>query len=136
MGLTFHSHEEITSESPNISVGLQPVDHPEVYEKLLSCHCVRLVQRAYYFNDHSLCQDCYYHLDPDDQDLYADSASHYICGQPGCIRAAHCKLCGIRIAQLYPTIICHECIEKYFELTPIDKHLLTQGMIIIPVISR
>jgi hypothetical protein len=136
MGVTFRSHEERISEFPNLPDGLVPVDHPEVYEELLSCHCVQLVQRTYYFNDHSLCQDCYYHLDPDDQDLYADSASHYMCGQPGRLRAAYCRLCNIRIARLYPAITYCKCIEEYLELIPIEKHLLTQGIIIISVISR
>ncbi|XP_043604784.1 uncharacterized protein LOC122577514 [Bombus pyrosoma] len=115
MGNPFRGHEERDGAYQNFSEELF-VNHPELYNELLYRYCVRLTQHAYYSVNGSLCQDCYYDLDPDDQELYEESKNHYSCKRSGYIQAAYCGLCDIRIAQLQDAITCSECIEEYLEL--------------------
>jgi hypothetical protein len=67
MGVLFQRHDEREGVLQNLFDGSLFINHPELRDALLNRYCVRLAQRAYYSDDGSLCQDCYYSLDPDDQ---------------------------------------------------------------------
>lgn len=126
MGVEFVNPDQ-ENKFYTLSNEVLPTDYPEVYEELLSCYCVQLTRTAYHFNDHYLCQDCYDTSDPDEQDLYNELPRHYMCGLP--IRAAHCRLCDIHIAQIQPAVSCPECIDVYLDLTQTEKNFLDQGVI-------
>ncbi|XP_050598721.1 uncharacterized protein LOC126926438 isoform X2 [Bombus affinis] len=109
--------------------GVSPMDYPIVSEESLSCCCVRLIRSAYQLHTIFVCQDCYDTLDPDDQDLYEDSPTHFLCGIPGRIKAMHCRLCDIYVSQLQPATSCTECINAYLDLTQVEKNFLVLGTI-------
>jgi hypothetical protein len=113
MGVIFRSHEGEDEVVPNLSHKSFFNNHPELRNALLNYYCIRLTQRANRCDVGLLCQDCYYSLDPEDQELYEESENHYLCRRAGYLRATYCGLCDIRIAHLQNPMTCYECIEDY-----------------------
>jgi hypothetical protein len=129
MGVKFYKQEE-GHEFYGPWDGVLPVDYPQVYEELLTYYCIQLCRPAYRTRDHVICHTCFYNLYPEEQDLYENSARHYICDHSSRMRAAFCRNCGIRVATISPAGDCSDCIEEYFTLSASDRNLLAQGRLI------
>jgi hypothetical protein len=102
---------------------------PEEAEEIRSRLCAQLTRTVYHFNNHFLFQDCYDALDPDDQDLYDDPPSHFLCGIAAKTRISHCSMCDINIAELQPAKSCIQCISVYDDLTHLERNFLVQGIV-------
>lgn len=102
---------------------------PEETEGIESCLCAQLLLNVYYSDNHFICQDCFDLLDPDDQDLYDDQPSHFLCGIPASTRISYCNICDIDIAELQPAISCIRCTNVYDDLTHLERDFLVRGTI-------
>jgi hypothetical protein len=116
--------EFIDSDIENQDIPIFTFD-PEEAEEIRSCLCAQLTRTVYCLHtNHFLCQDCYDALDPDDQDLYDDPPSHFLCGIAARTRISHCSMCDIYIAELQPAISCIQCISVYDDLTHPERDFL------------